>query len=114
MRCLLSPRSVPRTLSKPGHSAGSAGDLSANRSIDVLTWSKVLFPRLGKLIVRPNAILMDFPISQAVELARLLDGATCLVSDIDFSCADHDGARFFKNFHCLCLEFDVTFLELTA
>ena len=27
----------PRTSSKPGHSAGSAGDMSANRSIDVLT-----------------------------------------------------------------------------
>ena len=88
--------------------------MSANRSIDVLTWSKVLFPRLGKLLVRPNAILMDFPISHAVELAQLPHGATCLVSDIDFSCAAHDGARIFQNFHCLCLEFDVAFLGFTA
>ena len=32
---------------------------------------KVLFPRLGKLLVRPNAILVDFLIRHAIQINEL-------------------------------------------
>ena len=62
---------------------------------------KVMFPRLGKLLVRPNAILVDFLIRHAVQPTNLPHGATRFNPDIDFPCADQDGTRFIQSVHCL-------------